>query len=56
MTVIAGDASFTQVAATWTTDTTAAVVGEVYTVCVMVVRLPGDIPEGPESCFDFGPF
>ncbi len=56
MTVIAGDASLTQVSTAWTTDTAGIVGGEVFTVCVTVVRLPGMTPEGPESCFDFGPF
>ena len=55
MTVIAGDASLTQVSTAWT-DTVGVVSGEVFTVCVTVVRLPGETPEGPETCFDFGPF
>jgi hypothetical protein len=55
MTVIAGDASLTQVSTEWT-DPATVVSGEVITVCVTVVRLPGETPEGPESCFDFGPF
>ena len=56
-TVVFGDALFTEVAVTWTADTEANVAGEVFSVCITVVRLPlPGTPEGPETCADFGPF
>ena len=55
MTVIVSNETLAQVAVEWTTDTIDIVTGEIYTACVTVVRF-GTVPEGPEQCFDFGPF